>query len=204
MIVEKYGEFVNDQTQFQLNQSKRFSAQPFRRDLHLATATNLSGLFTIAKELEAENAELKERIANLEAGISESSTTGFGQLPLRPEDIDDLPDDVRQELSVSASDPADFRILTLINDAGGVMTLDRIIIGLYRVYGEKIKRPTLVSRINRMIPKNILYPVPGRKGIYTTNAPGSGGAASNKSRPSHFPSGSLCAQKVINFRLFKR
>lgn|GEM_PF-6735092 len=176
-IIDKYGEFVNDQVHFQTNQSKRFANNAFRRDLHLATATNLRGLYDEAIRLEVENLALKKKLEETEASADRASLVEAGipttvQLALKPEDVEGLPQDVLDELSVSAAEPMDFKVLSVINDAGGILTLDRIIIGLFKTYQEKIKRPTLTSRLNRMIPKGLLHPVPGRKGLYSTTPTG--------------------------------
>jgi hypothetical protein len=174
LIVDRYVQFVNDQVEFQTTQSKRFASNAYRRDLHLATATNLRGLFEEAIKLEAENAALHDRIRQLETASQQPTAAAdslptTAQLSLKPEDLEGLPKEVIDELSVSGAEPIDFKILSVINDAGGISTLDRIIIGLYRNYQETIKRPNLTSRLNRMIPKGLLYSVPGRKGVYSTN-----------------------------------
>jgi hypothetical protein len=72
------------------------------------------------------------------------------------EDIEGLPPELMQELSISDADRLEFTIVGIINEAGGLMSLDKIIIGLYKKSGEIHKRSTLTSRLYRMIQKNLI------------------------------------------------
>jgi hypothetical protein len=49
-----------------------------------------------------------------------------------------------------------------------LLSLDKLIIGLYKKTAEIHKRSTLTSRLYRMIQKGLIYSVPYRKGIYST------------------------------------
>lgn len=89
-------------------------------------------------------------------------------ITLTLEDIEGLPPELMQELSISDADRLEFTIVSIINDAGGILSLDKIIVGLYKKTGEVHKRSTLTSRLYRMIQKSLIYSVPYRKGIYST------------------------------------
>lgn len=90
------------------------------------------------------------------------------KLGLSPEEIEGLPPELLEELSISEADKADFAVLAVVDDAGGVLSLDKMLIALYRKTGEINKRATLNSRIYRMVQKGSMFNVPGRKGIYST------------------------------------
>lgn len=90
------------------------------------------------------------------------------RLGLSPEEIDGLPAELLEELSISEADKADFAVLSVIDEAGGVLSLDKILIALYRRTGEINKRTQINSRLYRMTQKGMVYSVPGRKGIYST------------------------------------
>ena len=70
------------------------------------------------------------------------------------------------ELSISEGDKAEFAILGLIEEAGGIISLDRLIVGLWKKTGELHKRQSLISRLYRMGQKDMVFSVPGKKGVY--------------------------------------
>jgi hypothetical protein len=165
-IVEKHMEFVNKQITFQEQQATRFSSNAYRRELHTQTANNLRELLNDFVRVEKALDEAVARAAQKDSAAGRIPS--LTEMALKPEDIEGLPAEVIAELSVSGADPQDFNIISVLNEAGGILSLDRIVIRLYRVYGEKVKRATLISRLNRMIPKGLLYSVPNRKGLYST------------------------------------
>ena len=89
-------------------------------------------------------------------------------LALSPEDIEGLPPELIEELSISDSDMADFAILSAVDEAGGVVSLDKLLILMFKKTGEIHKRAALNSRIYRMVQKGTMFAVPGRKGVYST------------------------------------
>ena len=62
----------------------------------------------------------------------------------------------------------DFAILKIVEAAGGIASLDRILVGLYKETGEIMKRTTLTSRMYRMSQKGLIFPVHGKKGAYSS------------------------------------
>ena len=72
------------------------------------------------------------------------------------------------ELSISESDKLDYSLVSLIKSCGGVATLDRILVSVYKLTEEIMKRATLNSRLYRMVQKGLIYSVPGKKGVYST------------------------------------
>jgi len=55
----------------------------------------------------------------------------------------------------------------MVEEAGGVLSLDRILIGIFKETGEIHKRDNLNQRIYRMTKRGDLYAVPSKKGVYS-------------------------------------
>lgn len=88
-------------------------------------------------------------------------------LALSPEDVAGLPAELLEELSLSEGDKLDFAIQSAIANAGGALSIDKLLIILWRETGEVHKRVAINSRLYRLVQKDILYTVPGRKGVYS-------------------------------------
>jgi hypothetical protein len=85
-------------------------------------------------------------------------------------DLADLPAELLLELSGGALAEVD-PLIKIINDRGGTATLDEILIDLYRKYGEIGKRTLIGNKLYRLGRRELVWSLPGRKGIYTTNKP---------------------------------
>jgi hypothetical protein len=83
------------------------------------------------------------------------------------EEAQELPEELRAELNISDTDKAEFQILGIIEAQGGTAALDRILVEYYRVTGEVMKRQMMVNRLYRMASKELIYSVPGKKGVYS-------------------------------------
>jgi hypothetical protein len=90
------------------------------------------------------------------------------QLFLTFEEIQNAPDELLKELNISDTDKQDMLIEYIIAESGGILSLDRIIVELYKRTKEVPKRNTLTSRLFRMAGRGIIYNVPGKKGVYST------------------------------------
>jgi hypothetical protein len=73
-----------------------------------------------------------------------------------------------RELSISDADKQEFAIVGIINDGGGILSLDKIMVGIFRKTGEVVKRTATISRLYRMAQKGLIYSVPLKKGFYAT------------------------------------
>lgn len=87
-------------------------------------------------------------------------------LTLSPDDIKDLPEELIAQLSISESDRADFEIISMIEQLGGVASLDQIIIALYKKTNEIPERSKINAKIYRISQKGLLEPVEGKKAVY--------------------------------------
>jgi hypothetical protein len=90
------------------------------------------------------------------------------RLALTWEEVHDLPPELISELSVSDGDKLEFDIVQILDELGGVASLDRLLVALYRKTGEIHQRTWLNNRLYRMVQKEMLYSVPGKKGVYSS------------------------------------
>jgi len=86
---------------------------------------------------------------------------------LRFEEIMDLPEDLREELSFSRADKLEMTICTILREFNGVASIDRLLVELYRKTNAVYKRIALTTKIHRMIKKGKLFSVPQRRGYYS-------------------------------------
>ena len=155
--------FCKDQASFHARKANDASLSPRRLAQHEGISRQFDAL---AGFLERQ----AQYVDKLEDELSGRATQKIGpvQLALRLEDIDGLPDELIQELSITDGDKMDFTIQALMNDHAGVMSLDQLLIALYRKTSEVHKRSNLNSRMYRMTQKGAVFNVPGRKGVYST------------------------------------
>ena len=89
------------------------------------------------------------------------------RLALTWEEVHDLPPDLMKELSVSEGDRLEFDMLRILEDHGGVASLDRFLVELYRRNNEIYQRTWLNNKLYRMMQKEMIHSVPGKKGVYS-------------------------------------
>lgn len=82
--------------------------------------------------------------------------------------LHDLPTELLAELNVSKVDELEDQLVTVINAYGGEANLDQILVGLYRKFGVSQKRRLVQNKLYRM---DMVWSVPGKKGVYTTAEP---------------------------------
>lgn len=82
-------------------------------------------------------------------------------------DISDLPDELLAQLSGVKTDELEDRIYTVVKASEHSIELDRLLIELYRRFGEVHERRFLNNKCYRMAQKRIIHSVPGRKGVYS-------------------------------------
>ena len=152
--------FVNEQAQVHDKLSERYGLQPWRVDRHHHSAATFR---EIAKDLQDAQRELDEC-----ARQTQTIGTAYKRMSLTLEDVEGLPPELMQELSISDSDKLDFTIEAVVNEAGGVASLDKILIGLYKKNREVHKRSIIISRLYRMRQKNTIFAVPNKSGFYST------------------------------------
>lgn len=157
-ILEKHLHFVNEQVAFQAKMVEKFSNNAFRQKLHNNTK----------EKFEALSKDLVEADKMLDQAPSAAAapTQPIMRLSVTPDDLEGLPEELLRELS-GAADKTEFAILNLIDEAGGIISLNKLLIGLYKKTKEVHKRQALTSRLYRMAQNRFVFSVPGKKGVYS-------------------------------------
>lgn len=158
-ILDKHIEFVNEQAIFH---EKRGEIDPksFKAQLHQATSNKFRVLL---KDIEEASRKLDEPPKT----IGKTNNLKPIQLSLTIEDIEGLPEELIAELNLTDRDKTEFAIVNAIEEAGGILSLDRLLIALYKKTGEIHKRNNLYPKLSRMASKESIYFVPGKKGFYS-------------------------------------
>jgi len=151
--------FLDEQIAFHKSRSEQFKGNPnpYRSAKHSEVALCFQGL--------------KERHISYYKKAAEN--TGGKKITSRPflsltqDDLENLPPEQVKELSISSSDRAEFSILSMLENHGGIMSLDQIIVCLYKETQEVQKRATITARLYRMSQKEMIYTVPLKKGVYS-------------------------------------
>jgi hypothetical protein len=152
--LSRFLSFVNEQAVFHENMAAKYAREPKRVERHKSTAITL-------RELAAEIERLPQETGAVGAGRP-------SQFFLSLDEIEGLPEDLIKELSISEGDKTDYAVLRVIEQCGGIASLDRILVNLFREHKEVFKRNTLTSRLYRMTQKGLLFNVPYKKGVYST------------------------------------
>lgn len=159
-MLNKYLKFVNEQADFHEKMAQKFGLDSFRSKLHVSTAEKFRSL---SVDLDSADKALDGHV-----GSGHQEHQKPIQLSLSIEDIEGLPDELLQELSLSDGDKTEFAIVNAIEEASGIISLDKLLIALYKKTGEIHKRNSLYSKLSRMASKSLIHYVPGKKGVYST------------------------------------
>jgi hypothetical protein len=158
--IENYLGFVKEQVAVQQKLAKKYEDSPFRKGQHLKTAKNFADLAEFLFDIQNKGTQ---DTAYLNRGDSPKK-----RIALTYEDVDGAPEDLLKELNLTEADKQDLLIEYLIAQAGGILSLDKIMVELYRRTREVPKRNTITSRLFRMATRGVIYNVPGKKGVYST------------------------------------
>jgi len=145
---------------FHLRQADRYADEPRRATLHATTAAQFRLL------LEGLDAFHKWQEENPDWRVTRKIDRSK-RVALSWDEIEGLPEELLKELSLSDSDRTEFNILSSVRELGGVASLDRLLVHIYRQSGEIMKRVALNQRLYRMTQKELLHGVPGKKGVYS-------------------------------------
>lgn len=158
--MEDYLAFVKEQVGVQQKLAQKYEDFPYRKGQHIKSARNFADLAVFLAEIQTR-------------GTRDTSYLNRGDSPrkrmaLTYEDIENAPEDLLKELNLTETDKQDLLIEYLIAQAGGILSLDKIMIELYRRTRDVPKRNTITSRLFRMAGRGVIYNVPGKKGLYST------------------------------------
>jgi hypothetical protein len=172
--LDQFLAFVNAQVAFHEKKAKQIKADaksdPKRPTFHTLQASKLRDL---AQALSDGQAELdKFAVLLQERAEAKAKAPSQGSLNLLPADLEGLPPELISELSISDLDKLAFTVMSVIDDEGGIASLDRILIGLWRKTKEVHKKTVLQPKLYRMMQKKMIFPVPSKKGVYSTSPMG--------------------------------
>lgn len=174
LSLTKYLPFVKEQMGVQQKMIEKFASEEWRVDLHQNNFNCLQELLNSISEVDSYIRSLESTIEALKNNSNVNNhnspiKTKANQLTLSFEEIKDLPEELLNELSISDSDKTEYVIQGIINENGGVASLDKILVGLYHKTKEVYKRTALTSRLYKMVQKEMAYNVPNKKGVYSTS-----------------------------------
>ena len=158
--IDNHVNFVKDQVAVQERLARKYDEDEYRKSLHLKTANNFADLARFLEDIQKRGTE---DIAYLNRG-----DTPQKKILLTFEEIEHAPEELLKELNLSETDRQELLIEYLIAQAGGVLSLDKIIVQLYNKTKDIPKRATVTSRLFRMASRGMIYNVPGKKGVYST------------------------------------
>lgn len=148
---------LNEQIAFHKKRSQT-AKEAFRKKIHSETALKLALIADHIAKLLSALAEAQNRPKPVKLG---------NQLTLSYDEIKGLPQELLEELSIDSNSP-DYTIIDLIEESGEILSLDKILVGLYKKTGEIHKRSQLNNRLYRMVQRGELFSVAGKKGVYST------------------------------------
>lgn len=92
-------------------------------------------------------------------------------IPASYGDLSDLPPELIKELSGIKVDDLEQQIFTIVKTGGKEVALDAVLIELYRRFDITQTRKFLQNKLWRMAQKELIFSVPGRKGVYSAIKP---------------------------------
>ncbi|MGB7815631.1 MAG: hypothetical protein WBL28_04685 [Methylotenera sp.] len=161
--VDDYIAFVKKQIDYQDRRAVMTRGDSKKNPFHVETAKQFRIMLEFLESLSNEPTLVKNVISDINPIA-----------PLLPKELVGLPQELIDELSAKGTDKQELLIMELIEAAGGTLSLDRILIGIYNKSGVIMKRPAATAKLYRMIQKEMIYTVPKKKGIYTTIKPKNG------------------------------
>jgi hypothetical protein len=157
--IDNYLAFVKEQVAVQQKLANKCD-DTYRYSLHIKVADKLSELARFLGDI--------QKKGTVRTGYLNRGDAPQKRLFLTFEEIESAPDELLKELNVGETDKQELLIEYLIADAGGVQSLDRIMVELYNRTQEIPKRATITQRLYRMAGRGMIYNVPGKKGVYST------------------------------------
>lgn len=109
-------------------------------------------------------------------------------IPHPLEKISDLPPSLIAELSSVKVDELEDQVVTVVNAFGGTANIDEILVGLYRKFKVEQTRKFMLNKLYRMMKADLLYSLPGRKGLYSTQRPPEGASEPDEEEEPSFGS----------------
>jgi len=155
-IMDKFGSFVKEQMEYNERSAMQYCNDEHRFHAYHERANMFARLLQ-----EMQSAENEEFARDAEPFYDESL------FRLTSDEIQDLPKELLEQLSLTEGDKLEFLIADMIKDLGGATSIDKLLIALYRRTGEVEKRTKLNARLYKMVNKRMVFAHPQRKGVYS-------------------------------------
>ena len=170
--IQKHIPFVKEQITHYDRMTAKFRSDP-NKTKYTEVAKNLRALLSDMEDCQAQEglSHTAEPLANQDfSAMSAKLPANFFSNPLAllPNDYIGVDKDFLEQLNITESDKLESTIVDLINAGGGTLVLDKILLGLYHLTGEKHQRVQMTSRLYKMAKKKLVFSVPKKKGVYTT------------------------------------
>ena len=81
-------------------------------------------------------------------------------------DLSDLPPELRKQLVANKADDLESQILDVIEDLNSIASIDEILVHLYRQFQVVQDRRYLAGKLGRMVKKDLVIAVEGKRGQY--------------------------------------
>ncbi|MGO3892411.1 MAG: hypothetical protein ACTJHW_15680 [Paenalcaligenes sp.] len=153
-IIEKYDLFIKDQISHQERSAAHYAEKQ--------DSVRAASYADRAQKLEEMWHAVTEALQDVQPFNKEA------QFHLAADELEGLPEELIKELGISESDRKEFFLIELINKLGGITSINKLLVLIYKESGEIEKRVRLVARLYRMQNKGMIYTTPDRKGIYAT------------------------------------
>jgi hypothetical protein len=158
--IDRHIAFVKDQVAVQEKLAKKYEDDQYRETVHLKAAEKFADLARFLEDIQKRGTD---NTAYLKRGDSPQK-----RILLTFEEIENSPDELLKELNLTEADRQELLIKYLIAQAGGILSLNQIMVQLYNRTKEIPQRNTITSRLFRMAGKGMIYNIPGKKGVYST------------------------------------
>ena len=148
-------EFLNSRLRFHNSRVNRFKTdKPDHSKLHAKTAATHVAIISLLEKLAS------DPTINVPGSVQEDVFS------LNPFDMDDLPENLRDDLNLPKGDVIEAQIIKLFEIAKRPLTTNEVLVSIYRTYDQQLKKNALGARLYRLVKSKQLESVEKKKGLY--------------------------------------
>lgn len=160
--------FVKRQIRYHERQAYRLRIDPEKEKMHTDYRQHFESIQSVLSENEALKREVEELKTNTQIPAAITSLATDHSV-LTAADLIGLPPELLAQLNVPEQDEQEKIILSILAENGGIISLDKLLIGLWRKNQQVVpQKKNTTTKLYRMIAKKLIYKVPGKRGLYTT------------------------------------
>lgn len=154
--------FVNNQLRYHTRQIEKLEKKEgpnVQRALlnHKKTAESFEALYAFLNALPDDG---------IDSSSSSKNEIVSSSLHILPSDIEGLPKELLDELNLSESDNQELEIMRSLEKAGGCLSIDKLMIQLYRDTKKVYSRKPLAAKLYRMVNKGLIKSNQEKRGAY--------------------------------------